>query len=1097
MDRKIAMIFFFVVLASYGMAQVLEPAKKPYPFTLTDTGTEFIIGNKGFKIEPYIHDSLAGESTSLKIANTENYQNEFIPQDNAIKWNIKINRDLSDVWDEVQLKINGFTYNGTTVQGSEYNVDFSDAVAQGFSLKFSQPIDNIILVNIGNLGYGNITIDPLISPNNFGSLIEGIDYYAPAIAYITPQIVLSCYVDSTRAVKLARSTDAGVTWTTANLDLNKGYSVQGSRMCGLNVNADNNVVVAYFNNWTAGITQLFVTQGDYDSDITSAGTWQIPYMWVSDSTNSYISCDINSTGQLACGYARGSGQRITSLAFFNSDLNVANGFYLDTNVANQGAEDTENYSGKISVSFVDKNVMVAWPFYFSTKVAAYSFVTNASSGDVNVGVGCSTASDCVSPTILQTTDGNIFVSMIRDWGTTISTFDLYKCTGGSYACTQSGASYSQDANVFGSANARYSLASMSYNTDNWLYLFYSPWNAGTTNRMGYLYSIYRFDTNALFSPVRIIDTNLTTGAGPHFSCNKRNNWGASWFSLGCSFMDANVTTGFLSFDTVINNEPLTPPTPPSGVTTDFTFTPAIPYLDTENGITTVAVNFNDISVSLDGGDVNSWKWFVNGSQFSTDQNTSRTFTSVGDYNISLISGDTNGFFGQKDQNVTIYLLPHGPAINYQVLDFNSSSTAVRFTGSVTGGTVSFYHWGFNNDGNVFGNPVEKTFTDFDNITTCLIVGSPADVNKMTCIETFNTCFTMTNEVTGAEFDVSQLQGLTVRSYDSNLTLDLKNPLTSSFCYFGNTDTTVRLDFNYSGGIDIFKEFNYGVLNQVTDVNVCAAPPGLTISEQLIISSIPKSVTVKPSIFGCYASADFTKYAYQNALSSKVYTISAPYTLYVVNEDGNRTALSLIEGSATNTINLDVIEFYQQQYDFQVAQQGIAVERINDTNTFVVYYSNQANDNVSVIMNIYDGNDLEWTYVDSNSPNNFTVFFDFTGKTLDANLLQIEIIRTFEDGTTKAFSQYFTLQGKSALQPTQLLNPYVGLIMGFMLFFAFFSLVGYRLIFSWFGLIVELIVLFLLAISEPTWFTLLGQAMIVIIMVYTGLVMKDETAGAVT
>jgi hypothetical protein len=169
------------------------------------------------------------------------------------------------------------------------------------------------------------------------------------------------------------------------------------------------------------------------------------------------------------------------------------------------------------------------------------------------------------------------------------------------------------------------------------------------------------------------------------------------------------------------------------ITTDFNYsTPG--SLDLENGITSVTVDLNDTSLIGAGHTPSAYVWTIDDVNFSSDQNTSRAFTTAGDYNTCLtVWIDANALHDQACHTITISQVPQALDYTYTINAYTSSDVNVQFNGTYTGTATN--HWWFYQDTNYFGttqNKSVKFFTsNYGDLNVCLTVAN-GDTNKSKC-----------------------------------------------------------------------------------------------------------------------------------------------------------------------------------------------------------------------------------------------------------------------------------------------------------------------------------------------------------------------------
>lgn len=118
-----------------------------------------------------------------------------------------------------------------------------------------------------------------------------------------------------------------------------------------------------------------------------------------------------------------------------------------------------------------------------------------------------------------------------------------------------------------------------------------------------------------------------------------------------------------------------PTRPPNA---DFDFSPSFPFPEPGQ-----SVSFSDQSTHPDGLNIVSWRWYQDGTFFSSQRNPTRTFSEEGTYNIRLVVEDEKG---QKDQITKAVRVavndpddPYGPP----KADFSYDPTTIYEGDSVT------------------------------------------------------------------------------------------------------------------------------------------------------------------------------------------------------------------------------------------------------------------------------------------------------------------------------------------------------------------------------------------------------------------------------
>lgn len=150
-------------------------------------------------------------------------------------------------------------------------------------------------------------------------------------------------------------------------------------------------------------------------------------------------------------------------------------------------------------------------------------------------------------------------------------------------------------------------------------------------------------------------------------------------------------------------------------------------LDPEKGITSLAISFLNYSYPSTAG----FTWLINSLQVSTDTNLTYDFTTIGDYNITLLM-DFNGTIIQEDQNLTITEYPQG--INFTPKSARIG-TATQFT-ATSDSNVTQWYWNFSSpDTNYVGVQATHTFNNVAPYSICLT--AQEDINRTICEQSYS------------------------------------------------------------------------------------------------------------------------------------------------------------------------------------------------------------------------------------------------------------------------------------------------------------------------------------------------------------------------
>lgn len=384
------------------------------------------------------------------------------------------------------------------------------------------------------------------------------------------------------------------------------------------------------------------------------------------------------------------------------------------------------------------------------------------------------------------------------------------------------------------------------------------------------------------------------------------------------------------------------------------------------------------------------------------------------------------------------------------------------------------------------------------------IGKCIDFNGNVVQETSTPIYAMSfrliNEETGAaltDLNVVELDKLQAFTYDGNNVYDynIYAPVTK---YFIDYDNVVRFDLTYNDVSEtkFSREIDFGILPDA-NVGVCIAP-FQSFYEQFLVSSTNKDVVVYNDFAKCYNLASSTKFAYENALMVRAFTINKPYYLYTWIDDV-KTLLATIDGSKASVINLDVLEFNKEEYSFEIATDTVifkclenSTTGICDQNTMSIYYQSLRADNTSTKFQVYNGNTLLWTYTEEDEPNEFNANWYYGTQDLNATtVLKLVLTKTSEAGVITSNEYWFNLEGQtfSGTMPASL-----ALIFSFLVLFVGLTLVAYKYAFGWFGIALCVIAIGILSFAPGFWYIQFMQAVIVIVTVFITIVYANNARG---
>lgn len=309
--------------------------------------------------------------------------------------------------------------------------------------------------------------------------------------------------------------------------------------------------------------------------------------------------------------------------------------------------------------------------------------------------------------------------------------------------------------------------------------------------------------------------------------------------------------------------------------------------------------------------------------------------------------------------------------------------------------------------------------------------------------------------------------------------------TTSFYYTPNISETIMIQKQYVGSDDVlYVDIVSDILDNDT-IRVCVASEQ-QFYEVILYSSSVRGVLVKNNYADCYVTAGYTRFAYSNAFMNKIYTKQDLYYIYLFNSTNQPYLLTRLDGSSAIAVALDVLEFNQRQTSFSLIPEDFTIEKTSNT-TLKFYYRNEKSDSEIVTIEVYNGASKIWYYEENVTPNDFYVTFNWSSYGLAANAtLRADAVIERTDGSTDTISRVFMTSGNYGI-----IHPMVAIASAFFLLFFGLTMVASRYALGYFGIIIEGISLAVTTFSPVTDAIRLSQAVILIMLVYTILVYREE------
>lgn len=366
-----------------------------------------------------------------------------------------------------------------------------------------------------------------------------------------------------------------------------------------------------------------------------------------------------------------------------------------------------------------------------------------------------------------------------------------------------------------------------------------------------------------------------------------------------------------------------------------------------------------------------------------------------------------------------------------------------------------------------------------------------ETNATTSTTVYTATLILIDELENAPFDVSNISGARVYFDDNSSLFDFKDAGTNEVNFTTNNTDKLRFELTYASGAVITRYVDVSLLN--SEIRVCANKEGIAHFEQLILSATNRPVILQNIFSKCLVAADYTRFAYQDALLLKAFTIESLYSLFTFDSTG-QILLASVDGSIATFINIDVLEFTQTAYNLDIIGDVLTFEKSGAT-TITILYSNLNEDNTAIELTItnLDTNQMVFNTDQFTDPNSFTLFFDYStlSNVTNTTMFQIELIKTGAFGES-VLKRYFNTNAK-----TGLIHAGMAVIISLIIMFFGLTFTIARLTFSWFGIIICISAIAFLSFAVSEWFIIFFQALELIILVWIIIILNKQTFRTVT
>jgi len=457
------------------------------------------------------------------------------------------------------------------------------------------------------------------------------------------------------------------------------------------------------------------------------------------------------------------------------------------------------------------------------------------------------------------------------------------------------------------------------------------------------------------------------------------------------------------------------------------------------------------------------------------------FSDLEDPQMGVAFSEPSGRFNSSTINVTYWCYDSVfPSLNYSSVVFNGASF-------------------FNNTG-LANNTVLSNATQMGNgentfFMTCSDAFSEGNLSHT--FTGYNAVIFLWDEQDNAVFNASNLSYAYMWYGKNESYYDFTGASEAKVNFSSLNDSQLRVELGYLNGDIIVRYIDLALFDQASQVKICAnKDDGKVVNyQQLVISASEKQVAMKNVFTNCYILADQTRFAEENAFMVQAFTINRLYDLYTYDE-GVQILLASIDGSIQGYINLDVLEFNQQSYDFSISSDSLSFTK--SANTMMrIDYADYRMDNtaLSVTLERLDTHETLLQRSTFDSYNNFTLYFDWASlyNVTNTTLFEIQVVATNSDGTTTTLKRYF-----NTLTSTGVLGSPFAAILAFVLVFFGVTLISSNATFGWFGIVIMIGGLVVLQLAVETWYITFLTAIIAVAGVFITLIaMKKNVMGLFT
>lgn len=354
---------------------------------------------------------------------------------------------------------------------------------------------------------------------------------------------------------------------------------------------------------------------------------------------------------------------------------------------------------------------------------------------------------------------------------------------------------------------------------------------------------------------------------------------------------------------------------------------------------------------------------------------------------------------------------------------------------------------------------------------------------------YNVTLSFINERDGTAYDWTNaktngnLTGCSLWVPEKQIFVNLYVGENVSYQYASSDPDTIRINCSYADTeSSIIRSFGIDLLDN--NARIGLVEEETLFYAQLIYSAQERATVVENVHSDCYILTGYTDRGYEDFYSIQAVTIDMLYYIYTYSE-GNKIYLASLEGSIPSNINLEFLAYENLSSDFSLLTEGVFVSQISNT-TLKIYYANLKENNLYVNIKLFDGDNLIFRATEFESPNEITIYFDYSTFTLDEDLLSLRLTITREDGTVDIISKSVTHYGAVAL-----ISAAMAAILAISIGLFGLTLASSKSVFGYFGIITIFIALGVTTLCSQEWYITLIQAVNIVLLVIIVLIYKNE------